>query len=53
MGMVLFDSFSNMGVNKNRPYCLTEKALAAMRRALDAGSIHEYEVDVMLDQLGL
>ena len=29
-----------------------EKALAAMRRALDAGSIHEYEVDVMLDQLG-
>jgi len=29
-----------------------EKALAAMRRALDAGSIHEYEIDVMLDQLG-
>ena len=30
-----------------------EKALAAMGRALDAGTIHEYEVDVMLDQLGL
>ena len=29
-----------------------EKALAAMRRAYDAGTIHEYEIDVMMDQLG-
>ena len=29
-----------------------EEALAAMRRAYDAGTIHEYEIDVMMDQLG-
>ncbi len=29
-----------------------EKALAALRRAYDAGTIHEYEIDVMMDQLG-
>lgn len=29
-----------------------EEALAAMRRAYEAGTIHEYEIDVMIDQLG-
>ena len=29
-----------------------EEALAAMRRAYEAGTIHEYEIDVMMDQLG-
>ena len=29
-----------------------EKALDAMRRAYEAGTIHEYEIDVMMDQLG-
>ncbi len=29
-----------------------EKALAAMERAVNAGTIHEYEIDVMMDQLG-
>lgn len=28
------------------------KALAAMRQAYEAGTIHEYEIDVMMDQLG-
>ena len=29
-----------------------EKALTVMRRAYEAGTIHEYEIDVMMDQLG-
>ena len=29
-----------------------DKALAAMRQAYEAGTIHEYEIDVMMDQLG-
>ena len=29
-----------------------EKALETMSRAYEAGSIHEYEIDVMMDQLG-
>ena len=29
-----------------------EKALTVIRRAYEAGTIHEYEIDVMMDQLG-